>query len=190
MNEATAIERATEIISLFEKFGNHDYIGENVSQIEHMTQCAQFAETEGFDRDVILGALLHDIGHLCEHLYQVERMNHFGVVDHEEIGKKYLQQLGFSEKVTQLVVSHVNAKRYLTYKYPDYYERLSEASKATLEFQGGRMSESEATDFENDPNFDLYVAIRKWDDLAKKSDIAIPTLEKYKQMIISHLVSQ
>jgi len=190
MNEATAIENATEIISLFEKFGNHDYIGENVSQIEHMTQCALLAESEGFETDVILGAFLHDIGHLCEHLYQVERMEHFGVVDHEEIGRKYLQNLGFSEKVTQLVVSHVNAKRYLTYKYPDYYERLSEASKATLEYQGGQMSETEAIEFENDPHFDLYVAIRRWDDLAKKSDIEVPSLEKYKKMIVSHLVSQ
>ncbi|MBU3743284.1 MAG: HDIG domain-containing protein [Sediminibacterium sp.] len=190
MNQTTALENATQIIALFEKFGNHDYIGENVSQIEHMTQCALLAEQEGFDTDVILGAFLHDIGHLCEHLYQVERMEHFGVVDHEEIGKKYLQQLGFSEKVTKLVVSHVNAKRYLTYKYPDYYEKLSEASKATLEYQGGKMSDTEASEFENDPNFKLYVAIRRWDDLAKKSNIEIPSLEKYKQLIVAHLVSQ
>lgn len=190
MNEATAIANATEIISLFEKFGNHDYIGENVSQVEHMTQCALLAELEGYDEDVILGALLHDIGHLCEHLYQVERMDHFGVVDHEEIGKNYLLQLGFSEKVTKLVVAHVNAKRYLTYKHPDYYEKLSEASKATLEFQGGKMSESEAIEFENDANFNLYVAIRRWDDLSKKQNIEIPSLERYKQMIVSHLISQ
>ena len=57
MNKATALEKATEIIALFEKFGNHDYIGENVSQIEHMTQCALLAEHEGYDEEVILGAL-------------------------------------------------------------------------------------------------------------------------------------
>ncbi|MEI8111694.1 MAG: HDIG domain-containing metalloprotein [Chitinophagia bacterium] len=190
MNEATAVEKANEIISLFKKFGNNDYIGENVSQIEHMTQCAILAESEGHTEEVILGALLHDIGHLCEHLYQVERMEHFGVVDHEEIGKKYLQQLGFSEKVTQMVVSHVNAKRYLTYKYPEYYEKLSVASKSTLEFQGGKMSEAEATEFEKNPDFNLYVSIRRWDDLAKQEEKEIPALEKYKQMIVAHLLSQ
>ncbi len=33
-------QRVDEILSLYEKFGNEDYIGEPVSQIEHMCQCA------------------------------------------------------------------------------------------------------------------------------------------------------
>lgn len=51
-----------EIFSHFEKFGNKDYIGEAVSQLEHAFQCGQLAEQDQRPSDVILGALLHDIG--------------------------------------------------------------------------------------------------------------------------------
>ena len=40
--------------------------------------------------------------------------------------------MGFHPKVTELVKNHVNAKRYLVTKYPEYHEKLSEASKGTL----------------------------------------------------------
>ncbi|WP_457835989.1 hypothetical protein, partial [Staphylococcus aureus] len=47
---------ADEIISLYEQFGSEDYIGEPVSQIEHMCQSAELAEANGADRDTILAA--------------------------------------------------------------------------------------------------------------------------------------
>ena len=37
----------------------------------------------------------------------------------------------------------VQAKRYLTRKDPDYFNQLSEASRRTLEFQGGMMTDDE-----------------------------------------------
>ena len=55
-----------EIMFLYESHGNEDYIGEPVSQIEHMCQCAQLAQAAGADDDVVLAAFFHDIGHLCE----------------------------------------------------------------------------------------------------------------------------
>jgi len=45
-----------DIFSLYEKFGKEDYIGEPVSQIEHMCQAAKLAEEESFDDEVILAA--------------------------------------------------------------------------------------------------------------------------------------
>ncbi len=71
------------IISLYEKYGNADYIGEPVSQLEHMCQSAQLAEAEGYSEEVILAAFFHDIGHLCEHFMPVAFMGGYGVVDHE-----------------------------------------------------------------------------------------------------------
>lgn len=177
----------TDIIDLYNQFGQADYIGEKVSQIQHMTQCAILAENEGYDDEVILAAFLHDIGHLLENKFPVSRMNQFGVVDHEKIGHDFLLNCGFSYRIVQSVKAHVSAKRYLTYKYPDYYEQLSEASKATLEFQGGKMSESEAATFEEDDNYQLFVAIRKWDDLAKNPALSVPSLEKYESLIYQHL---
>src|SRR6266498_2993846 len=134
-------EKATEeIMTLYHQYGDDDYIGEPVSQLEHMCQCAQLAEEEGYDEEVILAAFFHDIGHLCEHIMPLQQMNGFGVVDHEKIGADYLRSKGFSSTIASLVENHVQAKRYLTYRYPGYYKKLSEASKQTLELQGGKMS--------------------------------------------------
>ena len=58
-----------------------------------------------------------------------------GVTSHERIGAEYLRKLGFSNKVAQLVESHVPVKRYLTGKDHSYYESLSGASKLSLKYQ-------------------------------------------------------
>jgi phosphonate degradation associated HDIG domain protein len=179
-----------EILSLYVLQGNEDYIGEPVSQIEHMCQCAQLAENSGYDDEVILAAFFHDIGHLCEHILPVQDMDGLGVIDHEKLGADYIRSRGFSEKMAVLVASHVQAKRYLTYKAPEYYEQLSEASKRTLEFQGGVMTSIEAELFENHPWFELFIALRNWDEQAKQEQIPLPSLEKYKRMMVLHLQQQ
>lgn len=181
---------ADEILDLYKRFGNEDYIGEPVSQIEHMTQTAQLAEQENYDEEVVLAAFFHDIGHLCEHIMEVEYMDDYGIVDHEKIGAIYLSGKGFSKRITKLIASHVDAKRYLTYKNPAYYEKLSEASRKTLTFQGGKMSPEEADQFENDELFTLYLTLRNWDEMAKKENIPLPPLEHFRQLIIYHLINQ
>jgi len=179
-----------EIFSLYENYGAADYIGEPVSQIEHMCQAAQLAEAEGYDDEVILASFFHDIGHLCEHIYETKQMDGYGVMDHESLGSQYLREKGFSEKIARLVESHVPAKRYLTFKYPEYYTKLSEASKATLDKQGGRMDDAEAKQFEADNLYLLFIKIREWDDKAKIEKVRLPSLEIYKQMAFQHLVIQ
>ena len=180
-------QAADEILSLYERFGGEDYIGEPVSQVEHMCQCAQLAEAGGYDNEVVLAAFFHDIGHLLEHIMPATQMDGFGVVDHEKLGADYLQGKGFSEKISRLVASHVQAKRYLTYKYPEYFDQLSVASKRTLEFQGGVMNKEEAASFEEDELFTLYIQLRKWDESAKLEHIPLPSLDHYKNMMVEHL---
>jgi len=179
-----------EIFSLYENYGAADYIGEPVSQIEHMCQAAQLAEAAGYDDEVVLAAFFHDIGHLCEHIYETKQMDGYGVMDHERLGSQYLREKGFSEKIARLVESHVPAKRYLTFKYPEYYNKLSEASKASLDKQGGRMNDAEAKQFEADNLYLLFIKIREWDDKAKIEKVPLPSLEIYKQMAFQHLVIQ
>jgi len=181
---------ADEVLSLYQRFGNEDYIGEPVSQIEHMCQCAQLAEEGGFDDEVILAAFFHDIGHLLEHVMPAEQMDGFGVIEHEEMGAEYLRQKGFSEKIAKLVAAHVPAKRYLTYKNPGYYNQLSEASKRTLEFQGGVMSKEEAENFEADELHPLYIQLRKWDEMAKLQGVPLPSVEHYRKKMLNHLAEQ
>jgi predicted HD phosphohydrolase len=56
------LNRINKIFSLYEKYGDNNYIGERVSQIEHALQCSFLAEKENFPNHVILAAFLHDIG--------------------------------------------------------------------------------------------------------------------------------
>ncbi|MEO8111212.1 MAG: HDIG domain-containing metalloprotein [Ginsengibacter sp.] len=187
MTQREAIQITDEILSLYRQYGNEDYIGEPVSQIEHMCQCAELAEKENYDDEVILAAFFHDIGHLCEHIMEVDYMDDYGIVDHEKIGADYLKSKGFSKKITSLIASHVNAKRYLTLVSAEYYDKLSEASKATLNFQGGRMTEKEAKAFEKDKWFSLYLTLRGWDEKAKEENVPLPNLNHYRIMMIKHL---
>jgi len=187
-------ERATlitdEIMNYYRQHGGEEYAGEKVTQLEHMVQAAQLAEEQGFDEEVILAAFLHDIGHICEDGHGDNEMDGFGIKDHEQIGAEYLLQKGFSKKISRLVESHVEAKRYLTYKDPVYYNQLSDASKKTLEYQGGPMDKEEAEAFEKYPLFDLIIRMRKWDEQAKIEHKPLPDLNHYKQMILRHLSSQ
>lgn len=171
-----------DLFVLFENHGSNDYIGEAISQIEHASQAAAMAEKEGYEIEVILAAFFHDIGHLLAHLKESSNMNGFGVVNHELIGAELLKKCGFPKKTVRLVASHVQAKRYLCWKNPKYYKNLSLASKETLKFQGGIMTIAEAEAFEKDELFKLIIRMRVWDEQAKKANIPLPDLNKYKEM--------
>ncbi len=178
---------AEEICALYAAHGDDIYFGEAITQRQHAEQAANAANTEGYDDEVQIAALLHDVGHLCVEAKAENKMADLGILDHELEGANYLRQYGFSEKICTLVASHVAAKRYLTFKNPDYYANLSEASKQTLAFQGGKMSADEAAAFEANPLASLIVKMRLWDEAAKLTDAAVPSLESYKDLIVNHL---
>lgn len=182
---------ADDIISLYKKHGSNEYAGEKVSQLEHMVQAAALAKQGGYDEEMILAAFLHDIGHICVAAYTNNTMGSFGIVNHEKIGAQYLRNRGFAERIARLVENHVSAKRYLTFKYPEYYEGLSEASKKTLEYQGGRMNPDEAALFESDPLCEDFIEMRRWDELAKEEAQPITlSFDYFHDLICSHLAKQ
>jgi phosphonate degradation associated HDIG domain protein len=187
MTTKQAREITDEIMSLYEEYGGAEYAGEKVSQLEHMAQAAQLAEAQGFDEEVVLAAFLHDIGHISEAAKGDNEMDGYGIKDHEELGAEFLREKGFSKKVTRLVESHVEAKRYLTFKDPAYYANLSEASKRTLEYQGGPMTSEEAGAFEQYPLFNLIIRMRNWDEQAKIEQQPLPDLKHYREMMLHHL---
>ena len=175
-------QTVAKVFALYERFGDSDYIGEPVSQIEHMSQAAQCAMAEGFDDEVVLAAFFHDIGHMCAQ--DAENMGGFGVVSHERLGADYLRRAGFSERLARLVEYHVQAKRYLTFKEPGYYERLSQASRRTLEYQGGVMSAEEARAFEQDPLCAVSLRLRHWDEQAKELWVPVMDLQVLKDKAV------
>lgn len=169
-----------EVFSLYERFGHADYIGEPVSQLEHMSQSAQLAILRGSDDEVVLAAFFHDIGHICVMQQTENSMGGYGVKRHEKIGADFIRSKGFPERVAQLIESHVQAKRYLTFKYPEYYNNLSEASRKTLEYQGGKMTADEADRFERADIFDASILMRRWDEEAKEMHVPIIDMQDLK----------
>lgn len=190
MNKEKAISYADEIIELYQKHGGNEYYGEPVTQLQHACQSAELAKQQGCDEEMILAAFLHDIGHICVAHHKVQVMDNYGVMNHEKIGAAFLRNRKFSERLIQLVQAHVSAKRYLTHKDECYYQQLSEASKQTLVYQGGKMTQDEALVFECDPLFDQMIAMRKIDELAKDETMEPGDLNYYHRLIIDHLANQ
>jgi phosphonate degradation associated HDIG domain protein len=141
------------------------HYGEGVSQIEHALQCASLAEAAGASASLIAATLLHDIGHLIEHERETAD---FSVDDHHEAsGAKALAGL-FGEAVWRPVALHVAAKRYLCFTEPDYFARLSPASKASLKLQGGAYDAARAAGFERLPYWREARDLRRFDDTGKR----------------------
>ena len=183
----TEIDNLNCVIDLYQKYGDKGYIGEEVTQLQHATQTAMLAEEyyyqlpEHLRVEIILGAFLHDVGHLL--VYEdcgLEMMGDVGVKDHEEIGGLFLEEMGFSNLISELVRKHIMTKRYLITIKEDYYEKLSDASKITFEYQGGKLTEEEIHRFEQDKYFDYHLRLREFDDKAKSTDPRI--LEKIELM--------
>ena len=175
----------SSVFQLFKDKGNSDYVGEAVSQVVHGVQCAYHAKASGASDEVIAGALLHDVGHMLgmRDPKAFEWMGDCGAMNHEKIGADWLAGLGFPRTTTELVRRHVDAKRYLCWKNPSYMSKLSEASKTTLGYQGGPMSEDEAKVFEGDPLADTILKMRTWDEKAKDPEACVPDIESYGPML-------
>lgn len=131
------------LFAILQAQGQGDYLGERVTQLEHSLQCAHLAErSRKFrgDIEVILAALLHDIGRFIPAAERMEKIvgpdgAYLGRQSHEVLGENYLRQLGFSERICVLVGAHVMAKRYLVATDEEYYARLSATSKRSLQYQ-------------------------------------------------------
>jgi len=176
---------ADTIINLYKSELGAQHYGEAITQEQHALQAAYEAQLDGADDEMIIAALLHDIGHIC--VQHVENMGSYGIKQHDHIGALFVRENGFSERVAQLIEGHVQAKRYLVYKNEEYYERLSPASKQTLIYQGGPMTANEAAQFEQDPLFKDKLKMRDWDERAKESGKKVSNIETYRDMIITHL---
>ncbi|CAK9018463.1 unnamed protein product [Durusdinium trenchii] len=186
---STSSASVDRIFQLFQKHGCGDYIGEEISQLEHALQAADLAQRSGLGQEATIAALLHDVGHLLGmDDPSSARMEDCGVVDHEKLGGQWLQSLGFSQKVCDLVARHVDGKRYLCAVRKDYHKTLSEASKTTLRHQGGPMTAEEANAFEKEELHKIIVAMRHWDEAAKVKGKEVPSLETYRELIEKNLI--
>lgn len=166
---------------IFERCGDEEYLGEPVTMAEHMLQGATIAERNGLDEEIIVGALLHDIGHFTS------EFGTFSMEDtedrfHEEAGAQVLSSY-FPSVIVDCVRHHVAAKRYLCATKPDYFKRLSEASVHSLNLQGGPMSPDEVADFERNPNLKKIIQVRYLDEAGKQADMETPDFWHFAPMV-------
>ena len=166
-----------EIMHLFATKGSAEYGGERVSQLEHALQAAHLAQTEKAPPNMVVAALLHDIGHLLADAPDAA---------HEEIGHAYVAQ-HFPNSVSDPVRLHVAAKRYLCATDSHYQSQLSPASLESLRVQGGPMTDVELDSFEEEPFFTEAVALRHWDALAKIENLPVPSLDSYRDTLAALL---
>ena len=94
-----------------------------------------------------------------------------------------LLEIRFAEDIVNAVRLHVAAKRYLCGSKPAYFDKLSEASKMTLEIQGGPMTDEEIFAFRNQPGHEMAVQVRVYDDRGKVNGMERPELDHYVPMI-------
>lgn len=169
------------IAQCFATRGDSEYGGESVTQLEHALQCSYLAEQAGATTELVVAALLHDIGHLLHEL--PDDAPEQGIDDHHEnSGYRFLQK-HFSKAVTEPVRQHVAAKRYLVSVDSEYLSQLSEPSLISLKLQGGLMSPKEQQDFTTGEYWQDSVRLRRWDDLAKVIDLQTPDLQHYLPMV-------
>lgn len=170
-----------QIFAMFDTAGRAAYYGEAVSQTEHALQAAHLARGAGAAPELVVAALLHDLGHMMRGL--PEDIAHQGVDDtHEEVGAAWLER-HFVPAVSVPVRLHVAAKRYLCAVDPQYLRGLSPASQLSLRLQGGPFSADDVAAFEKLPDFAAAVALRRWDDGAKVPGWDVPGLEAYRDSL-------
>ncbi|GDX27944.1 hypothetical protein LBMAG13_03680 [Actinomycetes bacterium] len=159
----------SEVIDIYTNFGNEFY-SEDVTQISHALQCATLAQDSGASDELIVAALLHDIGHLIDLAENGSTTTAFEIdAKHEAIGAQSLSKL-FRPDVTAPIALHVDAKRWRCATDLLYHGTLSQASVASLVLQGGPMSTDEQRRFESHPQSGAAIQLRNWDDTGKDLD--------------------
>jgi len=168
------VTQLADVLALYEKWGSERY-DEEVAQLDHALQTAAHASASGASNELVVAALLHDVGHL---LYLAGK----AVGPHEQTGTAFLDGL-FPPAVLAPIALHVPAKRYLCAIEPAYEATLSAGSTNSLRRQGGPMTPEEVTAFEAVPGWTEGVALRRWDDAGKVDGADVPDLGSYETLL-------
>jgi predicted HD phosphohydrolase len=176
MADATRRATPSEAIDLLGQSAGTFDADEPVDNLAHALQCAQLALAEGAHDELVVAALFHDVG------YHPRLIARWADLPHEHVGARFAEEV-FGERVAWLIAQHVPAKRYLVATDPGYTGRLSQASKRSLDRQGGPMTAAEVQAFADHPWANDAANLRRWDDLAKVPGAPIPTLDQLRPIV-------
>lgn len=169
------------IFDLFARRGANEYMGEAVTMAQHMEQSAACAVADGASNELVIAALLHDIGHFIGD-HPIEALEN-GIDNlHESVGASYLESR-FPPAVTEPIRLHVEAKRYLCATDEKYLAQLSDASINSLRVQGGPMNNEEIARFEANPYHRDAVRLRLYDDDGKVAGLTIKPVTAYREQL-------
>jgi len=163
------------LLELVGSMAEHSY-GEGVDMLQHSLQAAARAAGAGDDQ-LVLAALLHDVGHV------LGEAGEWGLPEHATSGARYLQQW-LPPAVVEPIRLHVDAKRFLVATEPDYAAELSTPSAETLRQQGGAFDAEQAARFAASPYATAAIALRRCDDGGKLTGArAVPALDTYRPLV-------
>lgn len=193
---------SARIIELFEGIGRRIYATPDMTQTDHALHCATRAEHAGEGIDLIVAALLHDIGHMLAAGVHQQSGWH---VDQSTLPAANARDVGGGEMVAakraarklSLValqgwlpdnaVAAVRllhpAKRYLCAVEDDYWEKLTSATQVELLAEGGPYDAALVARFRQYPCHAAAVRLRRYDDLAKQNTIAVRPLSHFVQYL-------
>jgi len=162
-----------DVMSLLQTKGIKETSDGQASQLDHALQTAHLAQSENAPPNLVVAALLHDVGHMLTEASDPA---------HAKVGHAWVAQ-HFPPEVSEPVRLHVDAKRYLSATNRSYLEQLSPTSVRSLHAQGGPMTDAELDAFEEEVHYGNAVKLRHWDDRAKTEKLAPPPLEAYRETI-------
>jgi predicted HD phosphohydrolase len=153
--------------------------------LDHCLQCAaRLRESHPDDVELQIAGLVHDLGWLeRDGARWTLRLD----ATHDVAGRALVAPL-LGPRIATLVGGHVAAKRYLLATDPAYAALLSARSEETLGFQGGVMTAGEVAEFEQRPDRDDLVALRRADDAAKVRNADLDPLDTWRPAV-EHVVA-
>lgn len=142
-------EAVEEAHALLTRSGGEHYFGEAVTKLAHAEQCAWCATQAGAGEELVLAALLHDIGDLLD-TAGTWRDERIGVINHGETGASWLAERGFSPRLTALVGGHGDAT--LPPRTKATFRACRPPAARRCACRGGPMNAGDAERFANDPH--------------------------------------
>ena len=178
-----------ELVEIYATRGFETFEGDRTTtQTSHALQTAAIAEAEGASAEMIVAALLHDIGRIINPDDR-EITDAGGDAKHEEVAREFLEPY-FGPEVTMPIKWHVAAKRYLVATDPAYSKKVSPGSMRSMAGQGGVLLDEEIRAFIEQPFAREGVTLRQWDDRAKSSEAETPPFEHFVPYLVACIKKQ
>ena len=172
---AHRFRNADEIIEHLATLGEVASVeAESFTELDHGLQTAALlCEMAPHDTELQVAGLVHDLAHPWDGPGQPRHATMGAIAVRDVLG----------DRVADLILSHVPAKRYLVATREEYSALLSPDSVMTLAAQGGPMNAEEVEAFERNPDLAAMVDLRIADDGAKVPGKVVPPLATYEDAI-------